>query len=222
MRGRVAGSSVGTLFIVSIEVLCLRALVKTLNKNANKDKKTTRVHETVKKTSFKQRLVVAFVCFHILAISIFAIPIDFLPLRSLRNLLAPYIVCIGMTESWDMFAPDPKATDQFLKAIVFRASGQTEVYSFPRMEELSLWERYRKERYRKFTESLLCNECSGLWPDVEKAVARRENKPADPPIKVVLIKFESPIDPKAGSVGDDAVAQPTVLSEFFIQPEDLR
>ena len=119
-------------------------------------------------------------------------------------------------------APDPKSTDQFLKAIVFRASGQTEIYSFPRMEELTLWERYRKERYRKFTESLICDECSGLWPDIEKAVARREFKPTDPPVKVVLIKFESPIDPKAASVGDDAAAKPTVLSELFIQPEDLR
>jgi hypothetical protein len=196
--------------------------VKRSNRPANRGKSAARVRETAKKTSFRQRLIVAFVIFHIVAISIFAIPIDFLPLRALRNLLAPYMVCIGMTESWDTFAPNPKATEQFLKAIVFRASGQTETYSFPRMEELSLWERYRKERYRKFVESLLCSECSGLWPDVEKAVARRENNPADPPIKVVLIKFESPIEPGAGSVGDDAAAKPTVLSEQFIEPEDLR
>lgn len=196
--------------------------MKRLNRRANKSKNAARIRETAKKISLKERLVVAFVCFHIVVIFIFAFPIDFLPVRALRNLVAPYVVCIGLTESWDMFAPDPKSTDQFLKAIVFRASGQTDIYSFPRMEELTLWERYRKERYRKFTESLLCNECSGLWPDVEKAVARRENKPADPPVKVVLIKFESPIDPKAGAVGDDAAAKSTVLSELFIQPEDLR
>src|SRR5580692_1192193 len=177
--------------------------MKRLNRQANKSKNAARIRETAKKISLKERLVVAFVCFHIVVIFIFAFPIDFLPVRALRNLVAPYVVCIGLTESWDMFAPDPKSTDQFLKAIVFRASGQTDIYSFPRMEELTLWERYRKERYRKFTESLLCNECSGLWPDVEKAVARRENKPADPPVKVVLIKFESPIDTKAGAVGDD-------------------
>ena len=130
--------------------------------------------------------------------------------------------CIGMNETWNTFSPDPKASEQFMKALVVTVRGKTEVYSFPRMENLSFTERYRQERYRKFVESVLCPDCAGLWPDIERAVARREGTPMDPPDKVILVKFESPIDPKRGLLGEDSHAKPTALSEIFIEPKDLQ
>jgi hypothetical protein len=123
---------------------------------------------------------------------------------------------------WNTFAPNPKDAEQYLKAMVITTNGETKVYSFPRMEELSYFERYRKERYRKFVESVLCADCSGLWPDIEREIARRVANPHDPPDRIILIKFESPISPKTGAIGDEARAKPTVLSEQTIEPEDLR
>jgi hypothetical protein len=174
------------------------------------------------RSSWKRWFAVAFVSFHVVAIFLFALPINIWPARIFRELTVPYMRCIGMTETWDMFAPNPKSEEQFLKAIVVTKSGQTEIYSFPRMEDLPLGERYGKERYRKFSESVLCNDCAALWPDIEKGIARREAIPNDPPDKVILVKFASPIDPKTGSLGSEAAAKPTVLTELFVRPEDLR
>ena len=171
---------------------------------------------------WKRWFAVTFVSFHIVAIFLFAIPINIWPAGAVRDLIVPYMRCIGMTETWDMFAPNPKSEEQFLKAIVTTTGGRTEVYSFPRMEELSLRERYSKERYRKFSESVLCNDCAALWPDIEKGIARREVLPHDTPDKVILVKFASPIDPKTGLLGTEASAKPTVLTELFVRPEDLQ
>ncbi|MBB5060168.1 hypothetical protein HDF16_004904 [Granulicella aggregans] len=173
-------------------------------------------------SSLRTKIIAAFITFHITVLLLFAIPIDIAPLRAARSLVAPYMRCIGMTETWDMFAPDPKSAEQFFQAIVVTKSGQYKLYSFPRMEQLPLTERYRKERYRKFGESLLCSDCSGLWPDVERAVARLYADPVDPPERVILIKYESPIDPKKGAVGDDLAAKSTILGGVRVQPEDLQ
>lgn len=127
-----------------------------------------------------------------------------------------------MNETWDTFAPRPKAAEQYLKAVVQMESGDTKIYSFPRMEDLSWGARYQKERYRKFIESVLCRECSGLWPDIERSVAAREFDPVDPPDKVILIEFKSVIDPSTGAIGSEAAAKPTVLSELYVEPGDLR
>ena len=40
--------------------------------------------------------------------------------------------------------------------------------------------------------------------------------------KVVLIEFESPIDPETGLTGSESASKPTVLNELFLESEDLR
>jgi hypothetical protein len=172
--------------------------------------------------SFRKRLIVAFVGFHLFAMLLFALPIDSPPTRLARTVVGPYMRAIGMTEVWDMFAPHPKEVNQFVRAIVITRSGEYKLYSFPRIEELSFLQRYQKERYRKFTESALCAECSGLWPDVERAVARRFADPVDPPDRILLVRFDSRIDPATGATGDDSAAKPTVVSQYTVRPEDLK
>ena len=170
----------------------------------------------------RHRIAAIFVAVHLVVISLFSFPMNFPPLNALRDFFAPYVRCIGLNETWNTFAPNPKSAEQYLKAVVITVHDETKVYSFPRMENLSYFERYRKERYRKFAESVLCKDCSGLWPDLEREVARRMANPNDLPDRIILIKFESPIDPKTGAIGDEAHAKPTILAEQTIEPEDLR
>ncbi|ADW68815.1 hypothetical protein [Granulicella tundricola] len=178
--------------------------------------------ERIRQNPIRQKLIVAFVAFHAFALFLFAIPFDIAPARAARELIAPYMRCVGLTDTWDMFAPNPKSMEQYLRAVVVTRSGQYKLYSFPRMEEFSLSQRYSKERYRKFSESVLCADCSGLWPDIAKAVARRYLNPADPPQSVLLVKYESPIDPQTGTTGADAAAKSVVLAQLPIKPEDLK
>jgi hypothetical protein len=167
-------------------------------------------------------LAVAFVAFHLFAILLFSFPVDAMPLDALRGTLAPYMRSLGLTEMWDTFAPVPQTANQFLKAVVIVPGAGVRTYSFPRMEELSLWARYREERYRKFTDSILCAQCSGLWPDVAREVVRRTFGATNQPARVLLIEYQSPIDPKAGLLGDDEHAKANVLTEQVVEPEDLR
>jgi hypothetical protein len=185
-------------------------------------RKSISVARAQPESSIGRSLVALFVIFHLIAIALFSLPVEVLPVAAIRDLIAPYMRCVGLNEMWNTFAPNPKSAEQFLRAVVVTVNGNTEVYSFPRMENLSFFQRYRKERYRKFTESVLCNDCSGLWPDIEKEVARRAMNPTDPPDRIILIDFESPIDPKTGAIGDDANGRPKVLTELSIKPEDLQ
>jgi hypothetical protein len=172
--------------------------------------------------SFAKSATSLFVAFHLFVITLFALPVEGHWIKGIRVDMSPYMIALGMNETWQTFAPRPKSAEEFMKAVVVTLRGKTEVYTFPRMEDLSYADRYRKERFRKFEESLLCKDCSGLWPDVERYVARKYETPMDPSDRVVLIKFESAIDPKRGLVGDDEHAVPTILGELSVQPEDLQ
>jgi hypothetical protein len=95
------------------------------------------------------------------------------------------------------------------------------VWTFPRMEELGFAERYQKERYRKFEETLPEQRYEALRPGVATHVARLFNSQVDPPDKVVLIEFRYDIKPGA----DESyvpVPKPNVFYEGYIQSGDLR
>jgi hypothetical protein len=169
-----------------------------------------------------RRVIIAFILFHLVAITCWAVPSNFLPLILIRQLVRPYMLWTGLFQSWDMFAPDPKSANTYVKAIIVTQNRHILVFTFPRMELLSLAERYRKERYRKFAENLPKEQNAAVWPDVARHLARAYNNPADPPYKISLIQFHSDIKP-----GEDEfeapIPEPTIFYEdYFVQPEDLR
>ncbi|HEY3988879.1 MAG TPA: hypothetical protein VGM02_06240 [Acidobacteriaceae bacterium] len=162
-----------------------------------------------------------FILFHLIAITCWAVPVNFAAVRDLREIIRPYMLWSGLYQSWDMFAPNPKSIDSYIKAVVFTQDRHLKVWTFPRMEELSFGERYQKERYRKFAEMLPDQKNELLWPGVAAHVARLFNNPIDPPDKVVLIEFRSDIKPGADeSVGP--VFEPNVFYEGYLDPGDLR
>ncbi|MBS1724575.1 MAG: hypothetical protein JSS66_16660 [Armatimonadetes bacterium] len=63
-----------------------------------------------------------------------------------------YLSSTGLWQYWDMFAPNPSNTDIWYDAIVTFANGQTRIIGYPRMKTLNNWEKYFKERYRKYIE----------------------------------------------------------------------
>ncbi len=132
-----------------------------------------------------------------------------------RDLVDPYMQWTALTQSWDTFAPDPKAVNAYVKAVVITRKHHIHVWTFPRMEQLSFTERYRKERYRKFAENLVVEKNAILLPDVAGHVACMYKNPADPPEKSMLIQFLAEITPW----GDDArTPRPTVFYEDFCDP----
>src|SRR5271165_3123676 len=169
--------------------------------------------------ALRRGAISVFILFHLIAITCVAVPLK--ALASVKELFMPYMRWSGLFQSWDMFAPDPLGVNSYVKAVVISRDRHMQVWSFPRMEELSLGERFREERYRKFTEVLPLQQNAPLWPDVARHLARSLNNQADPPDKILLIQFQSDIH--AGADGSpDPVPRPNVFYDDYLQPGDLQ
>jgi hypothetical protein len=167
---------------------------------------------------FRRAAISVFILFHLVAITCVAVPVDFAPIVNVRGLVWPYILWIGLFQRWDMFAPDPPAVNSYIKTVVISHDRHMHVWSFPRMEELSFGERYREDRYRKFSEVLPAPQMAPLWPDVAARVAGLFDTQTGALDKVLLIEFESKIIPGAVT---DPPATPTIFYEDYVHPETL-
>jgi hypothetical protein len=168
-------------------------------------------------STFRRGLISAFILFHMVAIACFAIPVQ--ALTGAKELFLPYLRWSGVFQSWDMFAPDPQRVDSYLKAVVITRDHHIKVWSFPRMEELGFGQRFHQERYRKFAEVLPQPQFAPLWPDVASHVARFFHNPADPPEKVMLIQFQTEIQPGANERTEPSPT-PNVFYDDYLQPGD--
>jgi hypothetical protein len=166
--------------------------------------------------AFRRGAISVFLLFHLLAIACVAMPLQ--SLSGVKAFFMPYMRWSGLFQSWDMFAPDPQSMNSYLKAVVITRDHHLKVWSFPRMEEMSRWERFRKERYRKFAEVLPQPQFAPLWPDVARHVATFVADPGDPPEKVVLIQFLSEIKPGAST---EEASRPNVFYDDYLSPGTL-
>ncbi len=172
-------------------------------------------------SGFRRGAISAFILFHLIAITCWAAPTNFWLVAGIRGLVSPYMRWSGLFQSWDTFAPNPPNANSYVKAAVVTQDHHIRVWAFPRMEELSYSERYRKERYRKFAEVLLQAGNAAILPDVAKHIARSFKSQTDPPEKVLLVNYQTEI-----TLGADETREPTpkpvVFYDDYIEPEDLK
>lgn len=166
----------------------------------------------------RKAAICAFIVFHLVTITCVAVPVDFAPIVKVRGLVWPYFLWTGLFQRWDMFAPDPPAVNSYIKTVVISQDRHMHVWSFPRMEELGLGERFRKERYRKFSDVLPQPQMAPLWPDVARRVAGQFDSQAGALDKVLLIEFQSEIVPGAVT---DPPSTPSIFFEDYVHPETL-
>ena len=193
-----------------------------VNKN-KKQKKKAAPGEAAKSDSqaFLRGAISTFILFHLIAITCWAAPTNFWLVTGVRELVRPYMLWSGLFQSWDTFAPNPIEVNSFVKAVVVTRDRRIQVWAFPRMEELSFSQRYRKERYRKFAEVMLQEKNAAIWPDIAKHIARLFNSQTDPPEKVLLVQYQTDITPGADET-HDPIPKPNAFYEDYVQPEDLK
>jgi hypothetical protein len=182
---------------------------------------TQRNHDGIAQR-LKYVAVNAFLLFHILAISCWALPISNPLISSFRQLVRPYFIWSGLFQSWDMFSPDPKRVNSYLEAIVIYKDGSSALWSFPRMELLGSSERYAKERYRKFEENLQNDQYSGLRPDAARYIARLNNHKSSSPKTIMLVVRWSEIIPRTDDTYDRGPWNSNIFFTYDVQPEDLK
>jgi len=121
-----------------------------------------------------------------------------------------------------MFSPSPISKNSYLEAIIIYKDGSTALWPFPRMEMLSLTERYSKERYRKFEENLRKDELSALWSDSARHIARLSSNHPSPPRTVLLVARWSDIIPRDDDSYDRGPWDMHVFYSYDVKPEDLQ
>ena len=120
--------------------------------------------------------------------------------RAVRNRFAFYMLPTGLWQSWDMFAPNPAMANVYLEAEVTMRDGSRTTWRFPRMEQLGYWQRFRKERYRKWAHERIATTGEGpadpmLCDAAARLAARQVGRPENPPAVVELVRYRAAIPP---------------------------
>jgi hypothetical protein len=166
-----------------------------------------------------------FLAFNILSIASWTIPIE----NSLatpwmmkwNRFVRPYFLFVGLFQSWDTFAPSPWPANSYLEATIIYKDGSRKTWPFPRLDQMGLWERFQKERYRKFEENLQQNQFDILLPDVARKIARMNSTPEKPARTVILVQHYSVIGQGADGSYAPGEWQEHVLLGYGVKPEDL-
>lgn len=99
-----------------------------------------------------------------------------------------YLHFTGFWQYWDMFAPNPSHSDIYGDAEVIYKDGTVKRYIYPRMYDLSIPQKFFKERYRKFFERAGSDDYVYLFPSFALRVALEMDNPANPPVRVKMIR----------------------------------
>ncbi len=89
----------------------------------------------------------------------------------LRRLPYLYMASTGLWQWWDMFAPNPASIDAWMDAEIQYEDGTTSIYQYPRIYDLPIWQKYFKERYRKYRERLTEDEYGWKWNHTAQRIA---------------------------------------------------
>ena len=163
-----------------------------------------------------------FIGFHLFAIACWCVPVETPLIPLFRNLVRPYFLWAGLFQSWDMFAPLPKAANTYLEATLIYQDGSRKTWTYPRMDQMSLKEKLFKERYRKFADNLQSDQLDELLPDAARHIARLNSSPQNPVKTVILIQKFSFIAPRPDGVYVPEPWQQHILLGYGVRPEDLK
>ena len=143
----------------------------------------------------------------------------------LSSKVTPYAVAIGLFQAWSMFAPNPKRENTYVDAEITYRDGRKHLWVFPQMHELGYFERYAKERYRKFSnERLVVKENAALWPDAARYIARLNADASNPPQIVKLSNYRCviPTPPEPGEPPIPERWERDVFFTYNVKPDDLK
>jgi hypothetical protein len=114
------------------------------------------------------------------------------PEGTLKSVLLPFITPIaqatGICQSWSVFSPDVREANYHETALISFKDGLLKLYEFPRMQKLSIWERFRREKYRKmFFDCMPWPDHQQFLPDFAQYVADANSSISNPPEMVSFI-----------------------------------
>jgi hypothetical protein len=142
----------------------------------------------------RRRLVSAFVAFNIVAIVCWSLPGPKVLLDGINAVTGPYVRCIGLWQSWKMFAPDPRSVLVRVDATVTLFDGTERTWRFVPPAESGILQRLRRQRLRKWAnDHVRVNVKRGLWAPAARFAARQFDDRENPPLSVKLHRHWLPV-----------------------------
>ena len=143
-----------------------------------------------------------------------------------------YVTQAGLWHSWDMFSPNPLSVNFNVEAHIDFGDGSKKVWTFPRMERLGMWERFQKERFRKWRERVRQDSYRNVWDDTCRFIARLHDSPTNRPVRVSLVRQWAAIPPPKIERGKSLLDYQPIpndyeltlnfqFKQYIVQPEDL-
>ena len=142
-------------------------------------------------------LINSFTITHVLLIVAWLFPIT-MSLATLKDVFYGYIVFLGLDQNYSMFAPSVRKIDRHFIALITFQDLSTVIWSYPRVERMSIFEAMQKERYRKFAnDNIMMPAFKMFLPDFARYIARTHPCPNNRPELVSIYVSETEI-PKPG------------------------
>jgi hypothetical protein len=140
----------------------------------------------------------------------------------------PFFLFWGLNQNWRLFSPVIRNINYHSEAILTMADGSRLVVEMPRMERLNMLERFRLEKYRKWSsDSLPWPDYKEFWPDFARYIGRRHYNKANKPISLSLNTYWIETPPLSADGGVRPLAKlprhTKMMHVFFYQyrKEDL-
>lgn len=136
---------------------------------------------------------------------------------------------IGMRQAWRVFAPDLRTLNWHTLCLIESADGTLKAKEFPRMDKLSLYERWRQEKKRSVLGERIAHPVyKDFKPAIARFYARSNDDQSNRPVRVTFVFASAPMPPLKKSlpwVYRDQLPEHTAKQVFFsyaVRPEDLK
>jgi hypothetical protein len=135
-------------------------------------------------------LLNAFLVLNLVGIAFVAQPYSYQPKTLVNEVTGGYMRFIGLWQHWDMFSPGPRCIRIRMDAVVTLRDGSERTWTFPQMDSMGVFERFRKERYRKWAfDGVRSDREQAIWHPTALFVARQFDDARHPPIRVRLSRY---------------------------------
>ena len=149
-----------------------------------------------------------------------------------RSVAVEYLLHTGQHQDWSMFAPNPLQINRYVAATVTYRDGGHDEFAFPRLSQMGSMEAWIEKRYRKYQHRIAEENVPAFREDLARYIARHRNPPGNPPVRVQVYDYQSPI-PRHDRPGASGWVDYTTLLrqesrftgvpliDYRVRPEDL-
>ena len=103
-----------------------------------------------------------------------------------RPVAEPLLEATGLSQTWNLFAPNPRRSTLRLQARLTYADGSQSVWEQPDGDPFV--SEYRSYRWRKWASNMMSDRRQALWPQVARWVAENHRRDGQLPTEVVLVR----------------------------------